>query len=113
MAERLRSALLVQALVRRTGAEGGFAAVLHKGDAISGAIIVQCPGEDRLPRLFERIPDFSKGYIVTPIATPSWGDEEKIAQYIERRRRADPDLWVVELDVPNGEQLAAAILTED
>lgn len=113
MTERLRSQLLVQALIRRTGAEGGFAAVLHSGDGISGAIIVQCPDEDRRPRLFERMPDFSRGYILAPIATTSWGDEEQIAQYLDRRYRSDPDLWVVELDVPNGEQLAAELLTED
>jgi len=113
MTERLRSQLLVQALIRRTEGEGGFAAVLHKGDSISGAILVQCPGEDRSPRLFERIPDFSKGYKLAPVAPSSWGDDEKIRQYIERRRQTDPDLWVVELDVPNGERLAAALLTED
>lgn len=112
MSERLRSGLLVQALIRRTEAEGGFAAVLHIGDGISGAILVQCPDEGRRPRLFERIPDFSTGYRLGAIATSSWGNETEIAQYIDRRRRSDPDLWVVELDVPNGEQLAAAILTD-
>ncbi len=113
MSDRLRSGLLVQALVRRTGEAGGFATVLYKGDPISGAIIVQCPDAERRPRLFERIPDFSKGYRLEPAATSSWGDEGKIAQYLDRRRRSDPDLWVIELDVPNGEQLAAVLLTDD
>ncbi len=112
MTERLRSQFLVQALVRKTQTEGGFATVLYKGDIVSGAILVQCPDEERRPRLFERVPDFSAGYVLTPVATACWGDDEKITQYLERRRRADPDLWVVELDVPNGERLAAALLTD-
>lgn len=113
MNERLTSHMLVQALVRRTSAEGGFAAVLHRGDSISGAILLSCPDSDRKPRLFERMPDFSKGYRLSPVAQSSWGDEGEITQYIVRRRHADPDLWVVELDIPNGERLAAAILGDD
>ncbi|MGE4430024.1 MAG: DUF1491 family protein [Sphingobium sp.] len=113
MNDRLTSHILVQALIRRTSAEGGFAAVLHRGDSISGAILVSCPDSDRKPRLFERMPDFSRGYILSPVAESAWGDEAQITQYIVRRRRSDPDLWVVELDVPNGERLAAAILGGD
>ena len=113
MTERLRSRLLVQALIRRTEAEGGFATVLRKGDDISGAILLQCPDENHHSRLFERVADFEKGYTITPVAVSSWGDEERITQYLDRRCHADPDLWVIELDVPNGEQLAAAMLTGD
>ena len=113
MIERLRSRLLVQALIRRTQEEGGFATVIHKGDPVSGAILLQCPDADRRPRLFERMPDFSKGYVLAQVASSSWGSEEQITQYIDKRHRSDPDLWVVELDVPNGEQLAAGVLTDD
>lgn len=113
MSARLTSQMLAQALIRRTQAEGGFAAVLHRGDSISGAILLSCPDSDHRPRLFERVPDLSRGYSLSPVAQPHWGDEEAITQYIERRRRSDPDLWVIELDVPNGERLAAAILTDD
>jgi hypothetical protein len=34
----------------------------------------------------------------------------EIDQYIERRRRADPDIWIVELDVAEGQRLAAELL---
>ncbi|OYW88471.1 MAG: hypothetical protein B7Z20_02445 [Sphingobium sp. 32-64-5] len=105
--------MLIQALVRRISAEGGFAAVLHRGDSISGAILVSCPDADRKSRLFERMPDFSGGYGLVPVARSSWGDEDQITDYIVRRRNADPDLWVVELDIPNGERFAAAILGDD
>lgn len=112
MTVRATSLLLVQALIRRTHAQGGFAAVLHKGDAVAGAILVQIPGAEQQIRLFERVQDFSKGYQILPAATAAWDDERAIAQYLERRLRSDPDLWIIELDVANAEQLAAAILTE-
>ncbi len=111
MSSRITSQLLVQALIRRTQADGGFAAVLHKGDAIAGAIIVQAVDADRRTQLFERISDFSGGYKLLPIATQSGIDPDTLTQYIDRRVRSDPDIWIIELDVPNVERLAADILT--
>lgn len=116
MTIRPTSRLLVQALIRATQAEGGFAAVLNTGDDGAGAILIQCigrgEGEKPSPRLYERQPDFSKGYSLAPLANQCWGDEMALTQYIERRRRSDPDLWVIELDSANAERLAAAIMTE-
>lgn len=112
MTVRTSSLLLIQALIRRTHAEGGFAAVLHKGDAVAGAIVVQTFGAEQQIQLFERVPDFSKGYQLLPVATQSWGKSDEITQYLERRLRSDPDLWIIELDVSNAEHLAAAILAE-
>lgn len=112
MSARAASGLLVHALIRAAQAEGGFAAVLHKGDAVAGAILLQCRKGAADIRLFERQHDFSKGYVLAPCATQSWGNEAQMTQYIERRRRSDPDLWVVELDSANAERLAAAIMTQ-
>jgi hypothetical protein len=111
MTARITSQILVQALIRRTQAEGGFAAVLHKGDAIAGTILVQTIGADRQAQLLERVSDFAGGYDLLPIATQSGGDPAALTQYIDRRIRSDPDIWIVELDVPNAERLAADILT--
>jgi hypothetical protein len=112
MADRLTSHILIQALIRKTEAEGGFAMVLHKGDRISGAILVQIAGRGEEPRLFERISDFSGGYALMPVATQYSGHPEMLAQYIERRCKSDPDLWLIELDVVNAERFAAALLTQ-
>lgn len=112
MTARLSSQTLVQALIRMVQAEGGFATVLHSGDIIAGAILIQCFGPERSARLFERQPDFTKGYRLAPVAEQHWGKDAEIADYIARRRRSDPDLWAVELDIADGERFAAAILTE-
>lgn len=113
MSARASSRLLVQALIRKTQSEGGFAAVLHSGDEIAGSIMVQTVGPDRKTMLLERMPDFFKNYVLAPVAAQYWGDPGELAQYVGRRVRSDPDLWVIELDVANAERLAAAILIGD
>ncbi|MGC4252621.1 MAG: DUF1491 family protein [Sphingobium sp.] len=106
-ADRLTSALLIGVLVRRAAAAGGFATVLVKGDESSGVILVQTLEKGQETGLFERIPDYEGGYRLTPCGpTPEKG-LEALAQYIERRRRADPDLWIIELDIADAERFAA------
>lgn len=112
MTARPTSRLLIQALIRAVQGEGGFATVLHKGDGGAGAIVVQCRNPGGETRLFERQPDFSRGYALVPVAPSSWGNESGLAQYLERRRKSDPDIWVIELDSADAERLAAAILAE-
>jgi hypothetical protein len=111
MTARATSQLLIQSLIRTVQAEGGFATVIHKGDAIAGAILVMCTDSERQARLFERQPDFSTGYTLAPIATQSWGNDTEMAQYIDRRLHSDPDLWVIELDIADSERFAAALLS--
>jgi len=36
--------------------------------------------------------------------------DTEISDYISRRKRADPDLWLVELDIAEGERFAAETL---
>lgn len=106
-ADRLTSAMLVGVLVRRAAAAGGFATVLVKGDEISGVILVQAVerGEDR--GLFERVPDFDGGYQFARCGPAAEQGAEAMVQYLERRQRSDPDLWVVELDIADAERFAA------
>ncbi|MFX7883132.1 DUF1491 family protein, partial [Acinetobacter baumannii] len=40
-------------------------------------------------------------------------DAATIADYWQRRRRIDPDLWVIELDIASAERFAAETLLVD
>jgi hypothetical protein len=107
---RLTADILVNALVRRVNGEGGSAAILHRGDAISGIILVQICLRGVHQVMLERIADLSGRYVLSPCG-PRKGEENiEITQYVTRRLRSDPDLWLVELDIANGQQLAAEIL---
>jgi hypothetical protein len=107
MTARLASGVLVGALIRRAQAEGGFAALLHRGDENSGAVIVVLTEKGTDPRLLERLllPDGRYAWqspSSQPVANPL-----ELREFIERRRRYDPDLWVIELDVSSAERFTA------
>lgn len=106
-ADRLTSAMLVGVLVRRASAGGGFATILVKGDQTSGVILVQALDRGQEIGLFERVSDYAGGYRLNRCGPTTNGGTEEVTQYIERRRRADPDLWVIELDIPDAERFAA------
>ncbi|WP_174525628.1 DUF1491 family protein [Sphingobium abikonense] len=104
---RLTSAMLVGALRRRVAEAGGFATILVKGDEISGVILVQALDRGQDIGLFERVPNLDGGYALMRCGPAPGDDPDALATYIERRRRSDPDLWVVELDVAEAERFAA------
>jgi hypothetical protein len=104
---RLKSRFLVDLLLRRTEAAGGFATILAKGDETSGIILVQCTDRGEPGPLLER--RFSAGghYIWEAVGPDDPNDGESRANYQDRRRQADPDMWLIELDIADAPQLVA------
>ena len=110
MNSRLTSQLLVTALLRRVQGEGGFGVVLHKGDPLSGTIVVQIVERGETVGLFERITNLDGAVTLSPCGPPDLTQDAGISQYIERRCQVDPDIWFVELDTAMGQRLAAEVL---
>ena len=104
---RLKSRFLVDLLLRRTEAAGGFATILAKGDDTSGIILVQCTDRGQPGPLLER--RFSAGghYIWEAVGPNDPNDGDARANYQDRRRQADPDLWLIELDIADAPRLVA------
>jgi hypothetical protein len=96
MTPRLAAGMLVSALIRRAEEAGGNGMVLAKGDATAGALLIQLAERGAPGPLLERRLDPTGAYRWSPTGPDA--DEERAA-YIARRRRSDPDLWVIELDV--------------
>jgi hypothetical protein len=103
---RLASSVLVSALLRRAQAEGGFGAVLAKGDATAGAIAVILAERGVRASLLERLLQPDGSYSWQASARRLETDAEFQA-LLDRRRKYDPDLWIVELDVASAERFAA------
>jgi hypothetical protein len=103
MDPRVASSVLVSALIRKAEAEGGFAAVLAKGDETAGSILLILTERGVDPRILERLLQPEGRYVWGR----STGDAAEVPELIARRRRFDPDLWVLELDVPSAERFAA------
>jgi hypothetical protein len=102
---RLASSVLVSALLRKAEAEGGFGAVLAKGDANAGSVLVILVERGAKQRVFERIlqPDGAYSW------EPATAESADVPAFVARRRRFDPDLWVLELDIPAPERFAAGM----
>ncbi len=103
---RLPAHVLVGGLIRAAEAKGGFATVLAKGDRDAGAIWLVCLHRGQNPLLLERFTD-PDGRSAWRLSGPQ-GSEGPAAQeaYLARRRAADPDLWIVELDIADAERFA-------
>ena len=106
MPARLAAGMLVSALIRRAEELGGNGAVLAKGDATAGALLIQLAERGVPGLLLERRLDPQGVYRWSPTGPE---DAEERGDYIVRRRRSDPDLWVLELDLPDGRQLVEDI----
>ena len=106
MVPRLAAGMLVSALIRRAEEAGGSGMVLARGDATAGALLIQLAERGQPGPLLERRLDPTGSYRWSPTGPES--DAER-SDYIARRRRSDPDLWVIELDVAEGLVLVEAI----
>ncbi|MBB3348126.1 MULTISPECIES: DUF1491 family protein [unclassified Sphingomonas] len=111
MSARLPTHLAVGALLRRVNDGGGMAVVRASGEAQSGAVLVLlCEG--RSLRAVERMRGIDDRDVLIA-AGPSDGDSAAVEDYWRLRRRRDPDLWVIELDVPDAERFVAETMLVD
>ena len=106
MTGRLASSVLVSALLRRAQDEGGFGAVLAKGDPTAGAIAVILAERGERIHLLERLLQADGTYAWRASGADRETDEDFQAR-LDRRRKYDPDLWILELDIASAERFAA------
>ncbi len=101
-------------MLRRVNNGGGFGAVLARGDATAGsiAVVIRARATADLPEVEDVLlsPMFAAagGYEWLPVATGA-----AIAGWIERARGRDPDLWIIELDIPDAARFVAETLGDD
>lgn len=107
MEPRIAASVLAAALIRKAEGEGGFGAVLAKGDATAGSILVILLEKGENPRFFERLLQPEGCYAWQESGIVRIEDSREVPDFIARRRRFDPDLWVLELDIPSAERFAA------
>ena len=107
MTPRLTSAVLASALIRRAESQGGFAAVLAKGDPGAGAILILAAEKGRLTGLYERLLGPSGAYEWERTGPHDVENKEEIDAFLARRRTRDPDIWLIELDIPDAERFIA------
>ena len=107
MDARLPAHVEVSGLIRAVESAGGFGMVLQKGEKDAGVILILTTQSGRNTRLWERMPQLDGSR--TFVCTREQDDENKqeFDEYVSRRRRSDPDCWLLELDVQNAERFVA------
>ena len=92
---RLASGVLAKGLLRLADSQGGFGVVLSRGDETSGAVTVILAEKGRKLRILERSLSADGRYAWQAIATQAAGNEEDFNRFLERRRKFDPDMWII------------------
>lgn len=104
MSDRLPAHLEAAGLRRLAEAEGGSAMVLARGDAERGAIMLLLRERGVFSTLYERGLGVGGSYQWLATGPANGAEEAEISDFLSKRRRYDPDLWLIELDVPSVER---------
>lgn len=107
MNDLLPSGLLVSALLRRVNDAGGIGMVRARGEPHSGAILLILHDKACPARLVERGLDRNGKAVLRPAGPAGDQNLARLEAYWRSRQARDPDLWVVELDIPAAERFAA------
>lgn len=78
--------------------------MLNKGEREAGTILVLTIERGANACVYERMPSPEGGRIWHRSFQQDDENEGKLQDYLNRRRTQDPDLWIIELDIPNGER---------
>lgn len=97
---RVKTGLWVQVALRMGNASGRYGAVLRRGDADAGGVLVVLRGHDGLGVLSQvRAANGEQAWLRA--TGPDAVDQEAADAYVARQVRFDPDLWVLEFDSPD------------
>jgi hypothetical protein len=101
---RLATQLFASAILREVHSRGGTGAVLYKGDPVSGALLLLHAYKGDVIGAYDYVLNASGRYILTPLTAQTL---ESVDSLCARRRKSDPDLWIVEVDIADGERFIA------
>ena len=107
----LSTDIWVGALIRRAELGGAFAVVARKGDPRAGAVLVKVL--DRRNGTARLYSEATKGDGERVWMQPVPSDvEADLDAYVERARRIDPDLWLIEIDDAEGRHFLTEAVEE-
>jgi len=99
MPREIPAHLWVSALLRRAQLAGAFATIAHRGDADRGDVVVKVTSERGKARLY--VPAFNPEG-PSEFERLAAETEADVDAAIQKRLRADRDLWVIEIEDRDG-----------
>lgn len=107
MTERLPAHLEAAGLLRQAEAEGGFGAIIKRGDPDRGALILNVVRRGEHHAFLERSLDANGVYHWRQVGPAEGADAATLADWSQKRARFDEDLWLIELDIPAPQRFIA------
>lgn len=103
MKPRLKSELVVQAGIRYCESKLVTAMLRRRGDLEAGAIFVKISRLDGTSSLFTRITSLFENSKWQCCSGEGWLPDEKIEERLVKEIDIDPDIWIIEIENPAGE----------
>ena len=103
MEPRVKTGLLVQAGIRHCEGKLLTAMLRRRGDVDAGALVVKVSRLDGSAALFSRVTSFTGGIEWQRSSGEDWLPDADIEQRLESEISFDPDIWIVEVEDPAGE----------
>jgi hypothetical protein len=97
---RLKTAIYVQALIRRCEVAGASAYLVRHGADEAGAVLIKVNRLDGTCRVLSQARRGEEAVWLQPLGESS--DEARAADYLARQLRFDPDIWIVEIEDREG-----------
>jgi hypothetical protein len=104
---RLPAGLEASSLIRRAEAEGGFGTIIARGDPDRGSLILLFAQRGVHVACLERGMSQSGEYQWRKTGPEAGATALELQNWSEKRRRFDPDTWLIELDIPRSERFIA------
>ena len=109
MNERLPAHLEAAGFLRRAEAEGGYGAILRRGDSDRGALLLLIASRGEHRACLERSLAPDGRYRWEQVGPPAGSASETLADWSRKRVRFDEDIWLIELDIAEPERFIAEI----
>ena len=100
MQPRLKSALVVQALIRRAEIAGAAAYLLRRGSEEAGAIFIKIDRLDGNSTVLSPARRGEERVWTRPLGESA--DAQRCSDYLAKQLRFDPDIWIVEIEDREG-----------
>jgi hypothetical protein len=100
--DRLPTELWISATLRRFGAASRPAYLVRRGDPERGSVLVRLDGHREGTRILTQARDLDGTLIWLEAAEGRALPADEAQAYVERAVQRDPDLWVIEIETPDG-----------
>jgi hypothetical protein len=105
--DRLPAKLEAAAIMRRAESGGGFATIIRRGDPDRGAITLLVTQRGAIAGVLERQMASDYTYRWANLSADRPFDEADWRDFLEKKRKFDPDFWAIELDIADAERFIA------